>query len=184
MSTSLITREELKQWLEQRSDFVLIDTGVLEYFQTSHLPKAQNACVYEVDFLNQVDSLAFPDSTTKRSRHSVPIVVYGSSTKSLARGLLLRSCRLPVTNRFSITKVVLRNGRKGVIHFRATRNCWKPQFLPVIAQSKSSRRKAFWNGQVGASPVSTMGRLVCATDRFLCATGNLYAATSFWIYRP
>ena len=84
MSTSLITREELKQWLEQRSDFVLIDTGVPEYFQTSHLPKAQNACVYDVDFLNQVGSLAFPDGTTRRSRHSVSIVVYGSSAKSLA----------------------------------------------------------------------------------------------------
>ena len=84
MSKSLITREELKQWLEQRNDFMLIDTGLPEYFQTSHLPKAQNACVYEVDFLNQVGSLAFPDSATKHSRHSVPIVVYGSSTKSLA----------------------------------------------------------------------------------------------------
>ena len=83
MSTSLITREELKQWLEKRSDFVLIDTSLPEYFQTSHLPKAQNACVYEVDFLNQVGSLAFPDST-KRSRHFIPVVVYGSSTRSLA----------------------------------------------------------------------------------------------------
>jgi polyisoprenoid-binding protein YceI/rhodanese-related sulfurtransferase len=84
MSTSLITREELKQWLERRSDFVLIDTGVPEYFQTSHLPKAQNACVYDVDLLNQVGSLAFPDGATRRSRHSVSIVVYGSSAKSLA----------------------------------------------------------------------------------------------------
>src|SRR5260221_14425177 len=84
MSKTRITRKELKKWLEKRTNFCLINTGLPEYFQTSHLPKAQNACVYEVDFLNQVDSLAFPDSTTKRSRPSVPIVVYGSSTKSLA----------------------------------------------------------------------------------------------------
>jgi polyisoprenoid-binding protein YceI/rhodanese-related sulfurtransferase len=84
MPTSLITREELKQWLDQRNDFVLIDTGLREYFQTSHLPNAQNACVYEVDFLDQVGSLTFPAATPRHSRRAVPIVVYGSSKKSLA----------------------------------------------------------------------------------------------------
>jgi polyisoprenoid-binding protein YceI len=63
---------ELRTWIEEGRDFVLLDVLGKEAFDAARLPGARNACVYEVSFLDQVE--AAKDAT---------IVVYGSSAQSL-----------------------------------------------------------------------------------------------------
>ena len=48
---------ELIQWVEERKDFVLIDTLPKEIYDKRRLPGASNACVYEVTFPDQVAAL-------------------------------------------------------------------------------------------------------------------------------
>ena len=75
MSTpSTLTVNQLKQWLDEGRDFLLVDTAPPEVFAEAHLPGAQNACIYDVRFLDLVTALG----TGK------PIVVYGHSASSLA----------------------------------------------------------------------------------------------------
>jgi len=69
-----ISARELEQQLESSSSLLLIHTLPEEHFQMAHIPKAENACVYEVTFLDQVAELA-PD----KNQH---IVVYGSRETS------------------------------------------------------------------------------------------------------
>ena len=91
MPHSPITRDELKSWLdEKRDDFVLIDTALPEHFAAAHLPGAQNACVFEVTFLDQVGALeGIQAGLLARATGHGPVrerrvVVYGSSERSLA----------------------------------------------------------------------------------------------------
>ena len=65
---------ELIQWVEERKDFVLIDTLPKEIYDKRRLPGASNACVYEVTFPDQVAAL------TRNKQHE--IVLYGSSAGS------------------------------------------------------------------------------------------------------
>jgi len=69
---AIIATEELKQWLSDRKDFVLLDVLGKEEYEAKHLPGAKNACIYEMTFLDQVDA---GKETT--------IVVYGSGPTSL-----------------------------------------------------------------------------------------------------
>ena len=71
-----IPRAALKQLLESDEALALIDVTPAEYFRAAHLPGATNCCVYDVTFLDQVAEAA-PDKAG-------PVVVYGSSTHSLA----------------------------------------------------------------------------------------------------
>jgi rhodanese-related sulfurtransferase/polyisoprenoid-binding protein YceI len=71
-----ITRTSLKELLESSQPPTLIDVAPPEYYHAAHLPGAKNCCVYEVAFLDQANA-AVPDK-------SAPIVVYGSSSHSLA----------------------------------------------------------------------------------------------------
>ena len=57
MPIPTLTREELRAWRDAKRDFVLLDTALADDFQAEHLPGAQNACVYEVNFLDQVQKL-------------------------------------------------------------------------------------------------------------------------------
>ncbi len=90
MPSRHIRLAELKAWIDQRRDFVLIDTGLQEDFQAVRLPQAQNACVFEVTFLAQVAALngvrgETPGASPKSEpRHDATIVVYGASERSLA----------------------------------------------------------------------------------------------------
>jgi len=70
-----ITPRELKQWLDERKDYLLIDILPNEVFVKRHIPGAKNACVYEVTFPDQAAALV-----SERER---AIVVYGSSHLSL-----------------------------------------------------------------------------------------------------
>ncbi len=86
-----ITRTELKTWLAEQREFVLIDVSLAEDYAAEHLPEALNAAVYEVTFLQQVGALEpLKGSLVGRvlggSDVNVmePVVVYGSSEKSQA----------------------------------------------------------------------------------------------------
>ena len=72
---SYVTPEELWTWLEEKKPFFLIHTLTGIHFQKVHLPGAQNACVFEVTFLDQM-KLITADKTAE-------IVLYGSSERSM-----------------------------------------------------------------------------------------------------
>lgn len=81
----ILTGDELKSWLDQKRPLVLIDTGLAEDYTEAHLLGAQNACVFEVNFLEQVAALhgiARPDG--EGPIRDAVIVVYGASARSLA----------------------------------------------------------------------------------------------------
>ncbi len=90
MPSQIIRLADLKAQIDQRREFVLIDTGLREDFDAVHLPEAQNACVFEMTFLDQVAALdgvrakAAGASTDGAPPHDTTIVVYGASERSLA----------------------------------------------------------------------------------------------------
>jgi len=71
-----IDLDELKRWMDAQRPFVLLDVLPADVFAESRLPGAQNACVYEVTFLDQAADL-IPDSKT-------PVVVYCADPSSRA----------------------------------------------------------------------------------------------------
>ena len=70
-----VTPEELEQCVEKKKHFFLIHTLTNNHFKSVHLPGAQNACVFEVTFLEQMKSIT--DDRTAL------IVLYGSSERSM-----------------------------------------------------------------------------------------------------
>jgi rhodanese-related sulfurtransferase/polyisoprenoid-binding protein YceI len=64
-----ITVEDLRRILGEENNVTLIDTLTRDHFGKVHIPGAKGACVYEVNFLDQVADLV-PDKDTR-------IVVYG-----------------------------------------------------------------------------------------------------------
>jgi rhodanese-related sulfurtransferase/polyisoprenoid-binding protein YceI len=70
-----VTPKELMQWMEMKKSFFLIHTLTNNHFQNVHLPGAKNACVFEVTFLEQMNSIVDDKATL--------IVIYGSSERSM-----------------------------------------------------------------------------------------------------
>lgn len=66
-----ITHEELKKWVDEDKDFILIDVLGKESYEARHLPEARHASVHEDDFLENTALLA-PD-------REKPVVVYCAS---------------------------------------------------------------------------------------------------------
>jgi polyisoprenoid-binding protein YceI/rhodanese-related sulfurtransferase len=73
-SFSEITAAELYHKISQKTDLIIIDTLPKELFDKRHLAGAQNACVFQVVFPSEVETLV-PD----RDRE---VVLYGSSSAS------------------------------------------------------------------------------------------------------
>ena len=71
-----ISTEQLKDRLEQKHDFTLIDVLPREFYDEGHIPGAKQACVYEVTFTSQVHAIV-PERQND-------IVVYASSRRSRA----------------------------------------------------------------------------------------------------
>jgi rhodanese-related sulfurtransferase len=69
-----ISIDELRAWKREGRSHVLVDVLPEEAFAERHLPGAQRACVYEVDFLDQIRRLAIADGQT--------IVLYGAAPDS------------------------------------------------------------------------------------------------------
>ena len=53
-----LTREELKKWIDEKKDFVLIDVLSRGSYEGRHLPNAKHASVSETDFLEKVEKFA------------------------------------------------------------------------------------------------------------------------------
>ena len=70
-----VTPKKLIQWTQEKKSFILIHPLTNNHFQKVHLPGAQNACVFEVTFLEQIHSIT-DDKTAL-------IVLYGSSERSM-----------------------------------------------------------------------------------------------------
>ncbi len=70
-----MTPEELYSRLGEGQKFVLVDTLPPDHYANVHLPDAKNACVYQMDFLDQIHAIC--------PKSSEPIVVYGASSNSL-----------------------------------------------------------------------------------------------------
>lgn len=70
-----VAPEELMQWGEKEKHFFLIHTLTNNHFQKVHLPGAQNACVFEMTFLEQMNAIT-DDKTAL-------IILYGSSERSM-----------------------------------------------------------------------------------------------------
>ena len=74
--TRRISRDELISQLADIPATVVIDVLADDEFKAAHLPGAQNACVFDMTFLEDVKKLV-PDPAT-------PLVLYGSSVRNLA----------------------------------------------------------------------------------------------------
>mgnify|MGYP000172740485 CR=1 FL=1 len=70
-----VTPKEMSAWIEEKKNFFLIHTLTGIHFQKVHLPGAQNACVFEMTFLDQVHSIT--------ANKNAEIVLYGSSERSM-----------------------------------------------------------------------------------------------------
>ena len=75
MKFDYVTPEELSAMMEENKSFLLIHTLTGIHFQKVHLPGAQNACVFEVTFLDQIKSIT--------ADKNAEIVLYGSSERSM-----------------------------------------------------------------------------------------------------
>ncbi len=72
--SNTLTVQQLKSWMDQSRDFVLVHTLPGEHYRRQHLPGAAHACVYEVTFADQMRSVV-------RDRDQT-IVLYGASSAS------------------------------------------------------------------------------------------------------
>ena len=70
---NLVTTSDLKALLIEQPEMILIDLLSPEHFAGRHIPGAQNACVFQVSFLDDL-AVAAPDK-------KVSIVVYGASIR-------------------------------------------------------------------------------------------------------
>ncbi len=70
-----ISSEALDKKLEKDTDFTLIDTLTSDHFNSVHIVKSKNACVFEVTFPDQVNNLIRDKNKT--------IILYGFSEKTM-----------------------------------------------------------------------------------------------------
>jgi rhodanese-related sulfurtransferase/polyisoprenoid-binding protein YceI len=73
INQNIVTANDLKTLLTEKPETVLIDLLSPEHFAGQHIPGAQNACVFQVSFLDDL-RVAAPDK-------QIPIVVYGASKR-------------------------------------------------------------------------------------------------------
>jgi rhodanese-related sulfurtransferase/polyisoprenoid-binding protein YceI len=67
--------KELDQWITENREFCLIDILPNAHFCSVHLPDSENACVFEVNFVDQIKNIV-PDKEKQ-------IVLYGASHRSM-----------------------------------------------------------------------------------------------------
>lgn len=70
-----ISPQAINRWVAEEKPFILIDTLTSDHFEAIHLPGARHACVFEVNFLDQIAAI----TTDKHAR----LVLYGASEKSM-----------------------------------------------------------------------------------------------------
>ncbi len=72
---NMISPEDLLRRITDSTDFHLIDTLTRDHFEKVHLPRARNACVFEVTFMEQLKEIT--------QNKNAEIILYGSSTKTM-----------------------------------------------------------------------------------------------------
>jgi rhodanese-related sulfurtransferase/polyisoprenoid-binding protein YceI len=70
-----ISPDQLFRWMEAHKEFYLIDTLTKDHYQKRHIPNAKNACVFEVSFMEQIETIT--------ADKNAEIVLYGSSIRSM-----------------------------------------------------------------------------------------------------
>jgi polyisoprenoid-binding protein YceI/rhodanese-related sulfurtransferase len=115
-----INRSELAELLKDGAGPLLIDVTPAEYYHAAHLAGAKNACVYEVNFVEQVEGLA--------PGKGAGIVVYGSSGHSLAST--------------TAAEKLERAGYVQVRNFRGGLEEWEEAGLPVERGAAPKEEKA------------------------------------------
>lgn len=68
-----ISTEDLKQWIDEGKDFVLLEVLAPNSYEVRHIPTAKSASVGDPDFMETVQQLV-PDKNT-------PVVAYCSSAQ-------------------------------------------------------------------------------------------------------
>jgi polyisoprenoid-binding protein YceI/rhodanese-related sulfurtransferase len=91
-----VTPKELSAWIEEKNSFFIIHTLTGIHFQKVHLPGAQNACVFEVTFLDQMHSIT--------ADKNAEIVLYGSSERSMDALTAAEKLKLDGYHRIMILK--------------------------------------------------------------------------------
>ena len=91
-----VTPKVLSAWLEEKKSFFLIHALTGIHYQKVHLPGAQNACVFEVTFLDQMNSIT--------ADKNAEIVLYGSSERSMDALTAAEKLRLDGYQRVMILK--------------------------------------------------------------------------------
>lgn len=140
-STSKITRDELVARLAEKNPPLVIDVLPEEEFRAVHLAAARNACVYNVTFLDDVKKLA-PDS-------SKPLVVYGSSERSLASA--------------TAAEKLIGAGYADVADYRGGLEDWRDAGMPVegdpsVVKSQAELREGTHPIDIGKSRIEWTGR--------------------------
>jgi len=74
-NVNTLTPEVITQWMDQEKNFYLVHVLPNDHFQKVHLPGSDNACVFEVTFLNQIKNII--------EDKGAEIVLYGSSSRSM-----------------------------------------------------------------------------------------------------
>jgi rhodanese-related sulfurtransferase len=82
---SNISADELKSLLDSGGPVCLIDVLPPEYYGERHIPGANNVCVYEVAFLENLTNIV--------SDRDSPLVVYGASARSREASVALEKLR-------------------------------------------------------------------------------------------
>jgi rhodanese-related sulfurtransferase/polyisoprenoid-binding protein YceI len=67
--------DELHRWMMEKKNFFLIDTLPADHYQRVRLPGSANACVFEVDFIDQLKAIS--------EDRDGEMVLYGSSSGSM-----------------------------------------------------------------------------------------------------
>jgi len=121
MNTTLVDAAQLKHSLSGDDAPIVLDVRLEDDFKNAHLPQARNNCVFEVVFLERMNSLA-PDKNTL-------LCVYGAGAESLE-------------SRIAAGKLE-RAGYQNVQEFRDGLHGWKAAGFPLEGNGASDVARPF-----------------------------------------
>ena len=137
----ILTRAKIKQMQELQYDFVLLDVVPPEYYEEVHIQGAVNACVYEVNFIEQIEKI-----TTDRNK---TIVVCCNSSSSKAPDVAMNKL-----NKAGYTNVFIY--REGTLDWQRSRN--PVEGTKVLATPGPQLENRVYNMDPAESTVQWIGR--------------------------
>ena len=154
---------ELQRLLREDPRLIIIDVLGEEYFNPQHIPSARRACVYEVNFLDQIKNIGLQTND--------PVVVYGAGPGSLDSVVAAEKL-----NRAGFTRI---------FDFSGGRAAWAEAggafegngVLPAAAQPASEVRT--FSVDIDMSTIEWIGRNLNSTHRgnLRVSRGNLSLRT-------